>query len=139
MVRITGPILFVAALCTFLFTHPVIAESEIDWQKYRLQCHVKDFRILQATERLCSRNLHVPSGVGQVGEAYDRNQRLYVIPNTRCLMDGRMNSKSNVWVPKYWCERQFWKTCAQGGPKGRGSQIFGGKGCQKFLISNFPD
>ncbi|KAI5276328.1 hypothetical protein E4T47_00769 [Aureobasidium subglaciale] len=63
MVCLTFPILFIVTLCTLLLTTPVLAESENDWQNYKLQCLLKDHGILQAADRLCNRDLHVPSGV----------------------------------------------------------------------------
>ncbi|KAI4715455.1 hypothetical protein E4T48_08376 [Aureobasidium sp. EXF-10727] len=136
MVRNTGIVLLLVALCTLLFVTPILAESEIDWQMARYSCLRKDARIVNAIDRLCNKNLHIPGSTAQLGEHFDNKNIVAVLVNPMCWTDGRINAQSNVWIPKYWCERQFWKVCAQGNGAGRGNQMFGGRGCQSFWITD---
>ncbi|KAI4723955.1 hypothetical protein E4T49_08316 [Aureobasidium sp. EXF-10728] len=132
MVRNTGIVLLLVAFCTLLFTTPILAENEIDWQMARFSCLKKDARIVSAIDRLCNKNLHIPGSTAQLGEHFDNKNIVAVLVNPMCWIDGRINAQSNVWIPKYWCERQFWK----GNGAGRGNQIFGGRGCQSFWITD---
>lgn len=138
MVRITSLTLLIAALCTLLFAVPAVAESEWDWTLYKYSCLKKDWRIVNAIDALCKKNLHMPGADASIGVSFDGGRnKVTVSAAPPCWNDGRINLNSNVWIPQYWCERQFWKTCAQGNAQGRGYQVFGARKCQTFWISDF--
>jgi hypothetical protein len=142
MARFNAPILLFISLCCLLFTVPVMSEMEAQWQAYRIGCQVKTGNgILNAIDRFCKKNLHVPSNQADFGEVFQSKPRniISIYGDQKCFDDGRMNDNSNVWVPQYWCERQFWKVCAYGNNKGRGNMNFGGRGCQVFDITDFPN
>ncbi|THY54215.1 hypothetical protein D6C98_04619 [Aureobasidium pullulans] len=137
MARLFITISFILSLCVLLFTTSSLAETDREWAQYQAQCQYKYPTINPAIDLLCSRNLHLPGVVASIGQNFDRTNKVAIVPNPQCLKDGRMNQNSNVWIPEYWCKRQFWKVCAQGNDRGRGQQIFGGRGCQQFYISDW--
>lgn len=135
------PILFLLGLlCTLLALAPLsAAESEAQWFDYKRRCILKPSgrNIIGAIDRLCAHDLHVPGNRARFGEKFDKMNRVAILPNSQCLRDGRMKDSDRIWVPQYWCVRQFWKTCAEGNAKGRAWRFFGGKGCQYFGITDF--
>ncbi|KAG9684897.1 hypothetical protein KCU81_g2789, partial [Aureobasidium melanogenum] len=136
MVRFTGLTMLLAALCTFLFVIPTLAYSEIDYQVMHFSCIKKDWRIANAIDQICAKNLHMPGWDASMGVTFDGHNKVAVLVNPPCWGDGRINSNSNVWIPQYWCQRQFWQVCAQGSPQGRGVQVFGARKCQSFWITD---
>jgi hypothetical protein len=138
MVRITGLTLLIAALCALLFTAPVTAYNENDYTVMKFVCLKKDWRIVNAIDALCRKNIHMPGVDASMGVSFDGGRnKVTVSAVPSCWNDGRINANSNVWIPQYWCERQFWQTCAQGNAQGRGYQVFGARRCQTFWISDF--
>jgi hypothetical protein len=138
MARITtGLTLLLLTLCTLLLTTPTHAYSEWDYTVMKYSCVKKDWRIVNAISALCSKNLHMPGADASMGVSFDGGRnKVTVSAYPPCWSDGRINANSNVWIPQYWCERQFWQTCLQGNAKGRGHEIFGQRGCQSFWISD---
>ncbi|KAG9568050.1 hypothetical protein KCU71_g2949, partial [Aureobasidium melanogenum] len=136
MIRFTGLTMLFAALCTLLFVTPILAYSEIDYQVMHFSCIKKDWRIANAIDNLCNKNIHMPGWDASNGVTFDGHNKVAVLVNPPCWGDGRINSNSNVWIPQYWCQRQFWQVCAQGNAQGRGVQVFGARKCQSFWITD---
>ena len=138
MVHLTASILLLASLCLLLLTTPTLADTEFDFQNHRYKCQRKSGAIMDAIARHCRKDLHMPTGIARLGESFDGGTNVVSIAaKPACWMDGRVNDQTRVWIPEYWCTRQFWKVCSQGDSRGRGTQIFGGKGCQMFTITDF--
>jgi hypothetical protein len=129
--------LLLLTLCTLLLTTPTQAYSEWDYTVMKYSCMKKDWRIVNAIDALCRKNIHMPGADASMGVSFDGGRnKVTVSAYPMCWSDGRINANSNVWIPQYWCERQFWQVCAQGNGKGRGHQIFGARHCQSFWISD---
>ncbi|KAI4801370.1 hypothetical protein E4T44_11334 [Aureobasidium sp. EXF-8845] len=70
MVRITGLSILLVAFCA-LFAAPVIAETEWDWTLYKFSCLKKDWRIVNAIDALCNKNIHMPGADASMGVSFD--------------------------------------------------------------------
>lgn len=127
-------IILLLGMIMTLFATQASAKTEAQWATYRSKCLRKDSRIVAAIDRFCTRDIHVPSTFP--GIKFDDNNRVMVKPNQGCMNDGRLKWSNPVWIPQYWCTRQFWKVCAQGNAKGRGYQYFGARKCQQFVITD---
>ncbi|THX02337.1 hypothetical protein D6D13_08394 [Aureobasidium pullulans] len=119
MVHLTAPILLLASLCLLLLTTPTLADTEFDFQNHRYKCQRKSGAIMDAIARHCRKDLHMPTGIARLGESFDGGTMSF--PSPQNPLAG--------WMVVLMIRL--------GDSRGRGTQIFGGKGCQMFTITDF--
>jgi hypothetical protein len=121
---IPGLTLLLLTLCTLLLTTSTQAYSEWDYTVMKYSCMKKDWRIVNAIDALCRKNIHMPGADASMGVSFDGDRnKVTVSTYPVCWSDGRINANSNVWIPSI-------------GVRGRGHQIFGARHCQSFWISD---
>jgi hypothetical protein len=84
-------------------------------------------RLAQTIAQFCNvpgNNLMVPSVYANNGRATSNHGKFHVMISSNC--------NPQMWVPQYWCEKQFYEICAEF--DGIGNKRYGPGGCQLFNI-----
>ncbi|KAF4553283.1 Hypothetical protein D9617_7g030100 [Elsinoe fawcettii] len=93
-------------------------------------CTWKNPQLVQAIDQFCSNSkIVVPSAYGADGKTVGDNLA-WVWPQGKC---------PEAWVPRKYCNSQFYRICAKGDKKGYGKGFFGRPGesaCQVWLLDS---